>query len=519
MNRSIKIGGLFMKRAKRLLSLALMAAITLTAMAGCGTQGEPTPSPDTKVVSATEKQPEIDLSKEVELSMYLIGSTSAAYEKAVGELNKKLKEDMNTTVKVSWIGWGDFGTKYPLVLASGEPIDLIYAATWCSFYAQAQKGAFMALEELAPQYAPKSYQEVAGDFVSQATVNGHMYGFPPTFFQYGSMGYIVRGDLMKKYGMTEIKNMEDYGTYLDHVVKNDPQLDPTGFMTTSGGLAEHYAGELGWYNVAQNVQVPFYMNFNDESAKLFNFYETPEMADFFVKMKDWSDKGYWPKSVLSNKDDQMMNNGKAASRIHNLDTWKGMAIKHPEYDVKWFPTWPYAFKTPAMQDGMAIPASSKNPERALMFLEKLRQEQEYYNFLTYGIADETYRITPEDQLEALDLENFAPENFCSWGFKSLKFFKEPVGTPDSLKDIKAQLDARSVDNAYLLFVPNLDSIKNEYAAITNVVQQYAIPLTYGYVEDPVAGLKTLIEKLKEAGSDKVLAELQTQYDAFMATRK
>lgn len=90
----------------------------------------------------------------------------------------------------------------------------------------------MPLEELAPKYAPKSYAELSEDFLDQATINGHMYGFPPTFFQYNCMGYIVRGDLMKKYGMTEIKNMEDYGKYLDNVVKNDPQLDPSGLMTT-----------------------------------------------------------------------------------------------------------------------------------------------------------------------------------------------------------------------------------------------------------------------------------------------
>ncbi|MEG1426939.1 MAG: DUF3502 domain-containing protein, partial [Oscillospiraceae bacterium] len=69
------------------------------------------------------------------------------------------------------------------------------------------------------------------------------------------------------------------------------------------------------------------------------------------------------------------------------------------------------------------------------------------------------------------------------------------------------------------FSANLDPIKNEYAAVENVIQQYAIPLYYGYVDDPIAGIKELREKLAAAGSDKVLKELQTQLDAFLAARK
>ena len=51
------------------------------------------------------------------------------------------------------------------------------------------------------------------------------------------------------------------------------------------------------------------------------------------------------------------------------------------------------------------------------------------------------------------------------------------------------------------------------------MQQYESPLGLGYVDDPVAGYNTLIEKLEAAGSAKVVAELQTQLDAYLAARK
>ena len=108
-------------------------------------------------------------------------------------LNTKLKADLNATVTVNWIGWGDFTTKYPLVLASGEPVDMIYAATWTNFYQNAQKGAYLALEDLAPKYAPKSMASYSPDWLAQATVNGHLYAFPANFSQVGMMGYHRQG--------------------------------------------------------------------------------------------------------------------------------------------------------------------------------------------------------------------------------------------------------------------------------------------------------------------------------------
>jgi hypothetical protein len=91
-----------------------------------------------------------------ELSLYLIGNPTQAYRDALAEFNKKAQADLNVTLKVTFIGWGDFSQKYPLVLASGEPIDLIYTSTWLQFAQQALKGAFMPLETLGPKYAPSA---------------------------------------------------------------------------------------------------------------------------------------------------------------------------------------------------------------------------------------------------------------------------------------------------------------------------------------------------------------------------
>ena len=132
------------------MSLCLASVLSASlALTGCGSS---------ESTSSSTSGKGADTSSPVELNMYLIGSPAKDYDAVLAKFNETAKKDLNCTVKVNWIGFGDFSTKYPLVLASGENIDLIYTSTWLNYYQQAQKGAFMALDEIGPKYAPKSFE-------------------------------------------------------------------------------------------------------------------------------------------------------------------------------------------------------------------------------------------------------------------------------------------------------------------------------------------------------------------------
>ena len=74
----------------------------------------------------------------------------------------------------------------------------------------------------------------------------------------------------------------------------------------------------------------------------------------------------------------------------------------------------------------------------------------------------------------------------------------------------------AINDPYALFTLNQDPIKNELAALNSVMVQYEVPLNYGFVDDVAGGLATLKQKMKEAGIDKVMTEIQKQLDAFKA---
>ena len=62
------------------------------------------------------------------------------------------------------------------------------------------------------------------------------------------------------------------------------------------------------------------------------------------------------------------------------------------------------------------------------------------------------------------------------------------------------------------------SLTTEMAALVNAAKEYVPVILTGAV-DPDVYLAKYKEKCKAAGEDKVIAEMQKQYDAFLKTKK
>lgn len=499
------------------LAVLMLAAFALTGCGGNGGNSAVAPSPSDLAAPSEDVVADTDVQElePVTLTMYLIGSPAQDYDEMLAEFNKHAQADMKATLKVVFVGWGDYETKFPLVLSSGEPIDLIYTAGWTDFYNLAQKGAFLPIENLLEQYAPESYAKQSKTALEQATINDHLYALAATFVNHEQFGYIVRGDLMDKYGMNTLASMDDFGTYLKNVAQNEPGLDPAGFFGSSNVMQTIYLYNEGYYPAFGSWTANSPFGIKVDTGKVINVIDLPEMQDYYEKMKEWSDAGCWSKSVLSNKDNNMFIEGKSTAAIHNLDTWTNVYMAHPDQDIRYYPCWNYSYIPSYMSNAMAIPASSQNPERALMLLDKIRNDQEYYNLLTYGREGVDYSITAEGQLKATDADVFLPEGYCSWGFKDVDFAMPLAGSPSTITDVRAQIASVAVDNPFVSFTPDMESFKTEFSAITNVMMQYEGPLGFGLGKDTVAGLETLRQQLKAAGSDDVLIELQAQVDAYL----
>lgn len=527
-----------MKKVVRIVSL-LVAVLMLSAslLTGCGdkeTAGESTTSTasaaSTQVAQDASKP---DTSEEAELKMVLLGDKPNAYDQVYGELNKLMKQDINATVSVDFISWGDVDKKYPLLFAAGESLDMIYTANWNKYNQYASSGAFLELtEDMIKKAAPLTWEKENPGAWDQAKVNGKIYMVPcdgADWSPYKVMA--IRGDLREKYSLSEVKTVEDLEKYYDAVVKNEKGLFPYAASNTNYELQNVLLeAPNAWKEINGTGEHSGLMfKYTDDQSVPFFMYDTPEFMTYANKIRDWSNKGYWSKNAFANKTavKDSWGNGTSASHsahISSIVSDSGALIdKNPSAKVEVVDLNPGVKKMASLyiQNGISIAASSKNAERSLMLLDLLRYNKAYFDLTWYGIKDVHYQEV-DGKIKSLPAASDFPfKNVCPWAWKSpleLDAYDDNA-IKAKLNETKTTLEKTWTSSD--LVTPkaqnfNFDNtnVKNELAAISNILATDGLALQLGMV-DPAKAVPELMEKCKKAGLEKVMTELKSQMQAFL----
>ncbi len=492
------------------------SAAASTAAASAAPSDEPQ-APSAVVDGVWSPKNAFDLSKKVELNLYFAGDEQIDFQKVQAEFNKMLEEKINTTMNITFLTWADTNTKYPLVLASGEQIDLIFAAAWLDFYNLCYKNAYLPLEDHLDTYMPLTMEQMNPEAFKEATVNGHTYMVPSDVNVIYTEGYVTRGDLREKYGVPDITSLDVMEQYLQAVKDNEPAMVPWDVGGQDLGNYGSAGGIAGWGFEG------FY--FDDPTCTLISLAETPEYAQYVERMYTWAQKGFWTKGALVNKvsSRDTFKNGKSATCLMNTqdfkDTYATMNTSNPEWKVEW---WEVASKDkkirprPYIQGGAAVPTTAKDITRSLIALETIRQDQELFDLNFYGIEGVHWTVDGEGNVTANSQEYLPGASTGTAAWRMDRFIKPIAGAWDQWPNLQEDWFAnRAVYNPIPGFVFNSEALKNELAAIANVETEYAKPLSWGMV-DPAKGLPDLIQKLKDAGIERVYEEKGKQIADFAA---
>ena len=121
---------------KRLIAALLTLSTAAMVLTGCGSSKDSGSSQTTAAAAEDAGAADAgtaDTSKEVELVMYVVSDRPAGQDVVDENLNKLLKEKLNCTLKINWIGWAEYAQKYPMLYSSGESFDMAYCAGWLNF--------------------------------------------------------------------------------------------------------------------------------------------------------------------------------------------------------------------------------------------------------------------------------------------------------------------------------------------------------------------------------------------------
>ena len=174
----------------------------------------------------------------------------------------------------------------------------------------------------------------------------------------------------------------------------------------------------------------------------------------------------------------------------------------------------------------SIPSTCENPEKTFEFLNYLYADNGLANLLTNGLEGVSYQVVEKGEKSGQEVVRYADGIDAAnspytmplhvFGDKLNVAVYEPM-TLDyytMATEFNENLPADRVSKT-LGFVFNGESVATEVSAIDTVVAQYAGIIAAG-AQDPAEVLPKFLEDLNAAGIDKVVAEKQTQLDAWLA---
>lgn len=477
------------KKGKRLAAMALAAVMALS-LCACGKSGGGT---------TTSKD---DLSEEVNLKWYILAQEPAGFDRVMEEANKYLKEKLNVNLELVCIQAGDYQQKTQMIMASQEEFDLMWMNA-SNYEPSVTKGAFLPLDELLE--TTPDLKDLFEEGTWDATrVNGEIYGVPMLQVLYGQSGLWFIKSIVDKYDLPveEIKFLEDL-TPIYQTVKDN---EPADIIPLRAAITPHFDPYM-----TQVTGTSFYI---DEAGKVTNKRELNIKNN--KVMQEWYSKGFFPADVTTMTDENsLIKAGKIFSRFsRQLPGVSGKFKISNGYDVVNVATNEAVISRGSVQSTMtAISATSKHPERALKLLELMQTDKYLFNLMAYGIEGQDWEKDPENE-KRIQRESgayYVPEYLIGNQFLAyiLPSYEDTVWEETIEENAKAKIDP---NNSFWF---DRTPVETELTNLAAISTEYDNQLSYSTipVEETYAKID---EKQKLAGVDKVVDEIQTQYDAWKA---
>lgn len=514
-----------MEKSKKLLSLFLAILLVLCSLAGCtqtAQQAEQATQPEETAQTAQSDaaQPvstdgqNLDY---VKLTWYYWGDSYPEQDEVFAAFNTILKEKINTEINFVPIAPSDYDQKMQTKYAAGDAGDLNWTSGWCNNYnSNVAKGAFYAMDDLLEQYAPDTYNFFTADQWNAMRVQGSIYGVPNAQIFTKSTNLVVRKDMADKYNfdVSSVKSYKDLEPLLEQTSKNDGMVYKV-YRSACGFTTDVYAEGF------DNLQGFFGVRYNDPSLTALCLFDTDEFSDYCNMIKTWAEKGYIASDALVlQEQDADTKAGKIAVTTAGTYQPGNEASEALQFgdgvDVYLSQIGESVLTTGGFTSTItAIPSSSKNPERAMMVINLMNTDTELYNLISFGIEGKHFEKNADGTVTLINSDKYTANPWVM-GNTFLGYTLEGKSLDFNAGIVKLNNTAKA--STALGFVFDATPVKTQLAQVQTVIDEYYPGLNCGAVDNVGESLEAFRAKLKSAGSDEIVAEMQRQLTAWAASK-
>lgn len=508
---------------KKLISCLLVASMTMGLLAGCGASSSSKGTKDTEKVSSTEADGKYPV---IKVAYGLIHPSPD--EKVIEEkLNKILREKAHAEVDLVGVEFGNWSTQLNLMLTGGgdNSLDLFNSFWYTSVSNLVANGQVMAMDDVLNSDGSGIKDLFKGDmkdYLACGQVNGKQYGLPcMTAYCTENLYYAKKADVQKaNIDWSQVKDIDSMSDAILKLKKANPNSYYIPGSTQAYWIPKSidYLGDSNYLGVLTDPT---------KSTKVENYYESNYFKDFLKHVKQWKEAGVFSPDPLSNNNPTLGNLLMGVSNGTTGYAWDGTA----------------SMNSTAYQNGMELDGTSvtkalsttsdattymwhissfcKNPQAAMRILNVLYTDPEAAQLVANGVEGLDYTLNDKGQMVYPEGKKGMQD--LGWPASSMAYWPNSMlcktwyyETDDIYKKM-AEKNKTCDKSLALGFTFDSSKVADQMTSCANVVSQYYTPMMYGEV-DIDSTLPQFQEALKNAGIDQIIAEKQSQLDAWLAKK-
>ena len=528
---------------KKVLSALLTTTLILSLLTGCGSDGgqEGTSSGDSGSVSgSTEQSSQQESSAEAsaestgtegsgteaslrpetrdKITVVLFGEESPRMQELMeNEFQQMFIDEINTEVELMYLPWTENGAggKVDLMIASGQEFDAcIVDPKWAA--SSYSKGYLQDLSGIIDKYLPDWHENVDPTAFDAYRFDGGVYAIPignkPTGGVFNTV--CVRQDIMDALGIKNISTLEELTEYVKKA-KEEYGL----YATYELASAEYIVRGTGDRNITPLCKGMTDVWVDQDTNELINFVETPEFEAAVKLYNDWYAQDLIPKDILTNTvtlpfQANMTSIMRGTCGTTLIENEPGLKTVVPEGKTAEYyispekPIYKMTYENTAFQ----VPVTSQKADRVALFVNLLQKNTEMANLFAYGVEGTDYELV-DGKVSKISTE----ELFYEWMIYNVKISSPTTAYTDEFMEVYKDWDNKALPSVSFGFSVDYSNIMTEKAQIDNVWTELATPMLAG-LKDYDSNIEELKAELKKAGWDTYIAEIQRQFDEFLANK-
>ena len=520
---------------KKVLSVMMATAMSLSLLAGCGsstpattetpadTTATETPAAETTTEDTTAAAETPAASGDVtEISLYrcsfnVANPDSAQVQKVQDAINAYIADKIPVKIKLTDIGSGEYTEKANLALANNE-INLLWTASWEGTIGTNDlypAKAVYDLTDLLP--GTPLYSSMAEGQWEAAKYDGKIYFVPVYKDNVEGYDFMFRKDVVDAHGwdITSVKKLADLEPMLA-----DAKADGLKYPFLTQKTAMFYRWYIDSFDFFTADAGANFVAVDRKTDEVVDTILTPEYLEFAKLMADWAEKGY-----ISEDDATKTTNDQTTQTQDWAVTWwtdipvNDEANARYGQDVVMQPaTSRWAHSTSALGSCYCVTANS-TPEQAkacVDFLGLLYTDSTLADMYTFGIEGEDFTYDDNHQV----VQNSDKYNHSMWESANATIVTPLSNEPANKAELYDAFNSGANTSSAAGFRFDKSPVEAQYTACANIAGEYGFALENGGVasKDVESTIEAYQAALDGAGYQDVLAEFQNQYNAWKASK-